>query len=65
MMQSYIYFTVPLTDRFRKDRIWSVLCVCTLSRCTVGFDFENLGNIEVFVIKDQGRFAGYGIIISY
>lgn len=39
------------TDRFRKDRIWSVLCVCTLSRCTAGFDFENLGNIEFFVFR--------------
>lgn len=25
----------------------------------VGFDFEDLGNIDFFVIKDQGRFARY------
>lgn len=28
-----------------------MLCVGTLSRCTVGFDFENLGSIEFFVIR--------------
>lgn len=31
MMQSYLhipYLIVPLTDRFGKDRIWFVLCVC-------------------------------------
>lgn len=69
MMQTsgtLLYFTVPFTDRLGRIGYGSCFVyVGTLSRCTVGFDFEDLGNIEFFVIWVGLHNAVYGIIISY